>query len=123
MKVKKILIVDDDANNRYAIGTFLDSNERIIYDAVDGRDAISKIKQYEPDLLILDYEMPGYNGLEVYTMLRNYLKMQETPVIFCTGKIGYTGLLSSMPDKKIDIILKPCNLASLEDKVVNFLTI
>ncbi len=62
----RILIADDNPQVRHALRALLESNPewQVCGEAVDGRDAVSKAKQLSPDLVVLDFLMPGLNGLE-----------------------------------------------------------
>lgn len=62
----RILIADDNPHVRHALRTLLEHHPewQVCGEAVDGRDAIHKAKQLSPDLVLLDFLMPGLNGLE-----------------------------------------------------------
>ena len=60
-----ILIVDDDATIRLLMRDFLSDEIYTIEEAVNGNDALEHIKQHQPDLVLLDVNMPGINGFEV----------------------------------------------------------
>ena len=69
---KTILIADDSEMVRTIIRQALerDTNFEVCGEATDGTDAVSKAKELEPDLVILDVRMPGLNGMEVAGILR-----------------------------------------------------
>jgi DNA-binding NarL/FixJ family response regulator len=62
----RILIADDNPHVRHSLRTLLEHNPewQVCGEAVDGRDAVLKAKQLSPDLVVLDFLMPGLNGLE-----------------------------------------------------------
>ena len=62
----RILIADDNPHVRHAMRILLEHHPewQVCGEAVDGRDAVSKAKQLSPDLVVLDFLMPGLNGLE-----------------------------------------------------------
>jgi DNA-binding NarL/FixJ family response regulator len=64
--IARILIADDNPHVRHALRTLLEHNPEweVCGEAVDGRDAVSKAQQLSPDLIVLDFLMPGLNGLE-----------------------------------------------------------
>ncbi len=64
--IARILIADDNPHVRHALRTLLEHNPewQVCGEAVDGRDAVFKAEQLSPDLVILDFLMPGLNGLE-----------------------------------------------------------
>ena len=61
----RILVVDDDAANLRLVAETLDGNGYVLETAADGIEAIERVKEAPPDLLILDVMMPKINGLEV----------------------------------------------------------
>jgi DNA-binding NarL/FixJ family response regulator len=84
---KCILIVDDSSAVRNAVRSFLEeSGFGVCGDAVDGRDAIQKAKELNPDLIILDFAMPRMNGIEAAPILKKMLP--ETPIILLTSHSG-----------------------------------
>ena len=82
---KRILIADDDEDSRKLIRRFLESNTtcEVCGEAVNGADAIAKAETLNPDLILLDYSMPGMNGIETGEVLK--AMMPEVPVILFTG--------------------------------------
>lgn len=62
----RILIADDNPHVRHGLRTLLEHNPQwqVCGEAVDGRDAVVKAKELSPDLVVLDFLMPGLNGLE-----------------------------------------------------------
>jgi CheY-like chemotaxis protein len=82
---KRILIADDDEALRAVIRRFLESHTtcEVCGEAVNGVDAIEKAEMLNPDLILLDYAMPGMNGIETGAVLK--AMMPELPVILFTG--------------------------------------
>jgi DNA-binding NarL/FixJ family response regulator len=62
----RILIADDNPHVRHGLRTLLEHHPQwqVCGEAVDGRDAVTKAKELSPDLVVLDFLMPGLNGLE-----------------------------------------------------------
>jgi len=67
----KILVVDDDPDMRLAIASVLKSRSYEIIEACDGREALRKIREEKPDLMLLDLLMPEMDGFAVVKELRN----------------------------------------------------
>jgi two-component system, OmpR family, KDP operon response regulator KdpE len=74
----KILIVDDDAQIRKLVRVNLEGRGYTVQEAVDGEDAITRLKSEAFDLLILDLVMPGMSGIDVCAWVR---ERSDTPVI------------------------------------------
>ena len=66
----KILIVDDDPDVRLAIASVLKSRSYEVIEACDGREALRKVKEEKPDLMLLDLLMPEMDGFNVVKELR-----------------------------------------------------
>lgn len=80
----RILIADDNPHVRHALRTLLEHNPdwQVCGEAVDGRDAVSKAKQLTPDLVVLDFLMPGLNGLEAAREIHK--SVPSTRMLMCT---------------------------------------
>jgi len=84
IKMSKIMIVDDDAFIRELIQTLLKNNGFDVCEAIDGRDALSKITIENPELIIIDVMMPNMDGFELCRKLRQYY--DNLPIIILTAK-------------------------------------
>ncbi|QDF29049.1 chemotaxis-specific protein-glutamate methyltransferase CheB [Halarcobacter anaerophilus] len=80
-----VLIIDDSASMRRIIKDMINSIEEfeVIADAVDAYDAREKIKEYEPDLVTIDINMPKMNGV---TFLRNLMRLHPMPAVVISGE-------------------------------------
>ena len=83
--LKKILIVDDEADVVEALETRLKAQNYSVILARSGREALAKVKETRPDLIILDIMMPGMDGTEVGHVLKNDKSTKDTPIIFLTA--------------------------------------
>src|SRR5580698_4146443 len=81
----RLLVVDDDANNRAALARRLTQHGYEVETVGDGPHALAGIPDGHYDLVLLDYMMPGMNGIEVLRRLRNRYSQSELPVIMVTG--------------------------------------
>ena len=73
--VKTVLVVDDSPDVRHVVRTFLerDATFKVCGEAGDGPEAIKKAELLTPDLVLLDFLMPGMNGIDVANVLRQLL--------------------------------------------------
>lgn len=115
----KVLVVDDSAFMRKLITDFLseDSRFNVIGTARNGKDAIQKVKEWQPDVVTLDVEMPEMNGLEALQII-----MRENPtgvvMLSTTTQQGAENTMLAMSYGAIDFIAKPSGAISLDlDKV------
>ncbi|WP_026103360.1 response regulator transcription factor [Pseudanabaena sp. PCC 6802] len=81
-----VMIVDDSAMIREMVCEHLKKYGMAVVEAVDGEDAMEKIKANIPDLVVTDVVMPRKNGYELCRWLKNEPKTKDVPVIMCTTK-------------------------------------
>ena len=86
--VKTILIADDEEDLRLLVQVTLENPSYHILTAVDGLRAVDAIHAHIPDLVILDWMMPGLNGCEVVQMLRHNPETAGIPIVMLTAKDG-----------------------------------
>jgi DNA-binding response OmpR family regulator len=84
--VKTILLADDEANLRILVRTTLDDPDYCILEAADGTAALDLARQQRPDLLVLDWMMPGINGIDVAQRLRQDPATAHIPIIMLTAR-------------------------------------
>ncbi|MGN1188140.1 MAG: PleD family two-component system response regulator [Lachnospiraceae bacterium] len=81
---KLIMVVDDSSLSLRSIKAMLDQEYNVIV-AMDGQKAIATIRNKKPDLILLDYEMPGWDGRRTLEAIRNDENIKDIPVMFLTG--------------------------------------
>lgn len=113
-----ILVVDDIAWNRALIGTLLEEAgyTRITY-AVDGVDALAKIAESTPDLVILDIMMPHLDGFEVCRQLRANHAYADLPVLVQTALSGVEDRNRAFDAGTTDLVMKPLDRTELLARV------
>jgi len=80
---KKVLIVDDHPSIRFLLSSLVETDQFTVCGALaDGKEAIDKAPELNPDLILLDYVMPRLNGAETATVLKRL--MPTVPVILFT---------------------------------------
>jgi DNA-binding NtrC family response regulator len=79
----KILIVDDEEHIRMLYQVELEDEGYEVMTAADGHRLIERIERDEPDLIVLDIKMAGYNGLDLLQEIRN--RFYNLPVILCSA--------------------------------------
>lgn len=87
MELKKILHADDDEDIRAIMQLALEiSGQYDVRQCPDGFSAVSEAREYCPDLLLLDYMMPGMTGEEVWREVIRIPGLEKIPAIFLTAK-------------------------------------
>jgi len=81
--MNKILLVDDEESTQFLYREVLEEDGYEVHSALTGEDALQKLKILSPDLVILDINMPGMNGIEVLRKIKG--KNPNIPVVLNTG--------------------------------------
>ena len=82
--MEKVLIVDDNEQNREIMKDLLSTWGYSVYIAVDGFEVFDLACKYNPDVILLDVMLPGMNGFEICKKLKNSLSTQNIPIIMLT---------------------------------------
>ncbi len=90
---KKILIVEDDKLISEAYGDHLNSESYEIEYAYDGQEALDKVKEFKPHLILLDIIIPKITGISVLKKLKKDSKTKNIPVIVLTNLETNQGIL------------------------------
>lgn len=80
----KLLVVDDEIDILEVAKRFFKKRGFDVFEASEGNEALRIIKEENPDLILLDYNLPGLSGVEILRKLREELKL-NTKVIMVTG--------------------------------------
>ncbi len=84
-KAPRILVVDDSKDYRDVVHYLLTEKGYDVETAEDGNDGLQKALQTTPDLILMDFNMPGLNGYELIQELRTRDELRKTPIIMFTG--------------------------------------
>lgn len=121
MKPLRVLVVDDSAYNRRALGEMLSSlpDVEVVGKATDGDDALRMVSQVSPDLITLDLEMPRMDG---FTFLRLLMARRPTPVIVVSGYSQRENVFRALELGALDFVAKPTrtmasDLSSIADEL------
>jgi CheY-like chemotaxis protein len=80
-----VLVVDDDAEERRTVGALLESLGARVMLAADGREALARLQQQRPDLVLCDIRMPHMDGLEFAEHVRRDPRYRDLRLIALTG--------------------------------------
>src|SRR5438552_3978772 len=83
---KIVVIADDDPITRLLVSATLTSDRYSVVEAADGEEAWRLIRQHHPAVAILDWEMPGYEGLELTAVIKGDPQLRDMTVIILTGR-------------------------------------
>lgn len=115
----KVLIVDDSEVVRHILSKALTPEGYTIYSAVDGEDGWRKINDLQPDIVLLDVEMPTRNGFDVLREVRENFKAEEIAVIMVTTQSDGKGITRAFEEGAFDYIPKPATESEIKARVRN----
>jgi CheY-like chemotaxis protein len=110
---KKVLIVDDDVRNVFALASVLEGYGMEVAYAENGRDALGKLEEQPVDLVLMDLMMPELDGYETIQALRKRDEFQRLPVIALTAKAMKGDRDRSIEAGASDYITKPVDTDQL----------
>lgn len=111
MKRNKILVVDDEHLIRWSLEQNLKKQGYDVVTAGNGEDALRIVREEQPDLVLLDIQLPGISGIEVLEKLKEF--DEEILVIMVTAHGGLDIAVSAMRLGAYDYVSKPFNLDEL----------
>lgn len=119
----KILVVDDVAVNVQLLMTYLSSVGYEVFTARDGQEALDKVAETQPDLILLDVMMPKLNGFEVCERLKTDPMTKIIPVIMVTALNEIEDKIKATESGADDFVSKPFNKLELLTRVKSLLRI
>ncbi|MCM1135483.1 MAG: response regulator [Clostridium sp.] len=116
---KKILVVDDSGVIRQALKKLLEKDYEVVT-ADSGATAMKLMIPEKPDLVLMDYQMPDWDGLETLKSLRAEKKTANIPVIFLTGKADRRSIEKMMSARPAGYLLKTMRTADIKKNIDAF---
>ncbi len=89
---QKILVVDDEPENIGYISAILNDNQIKTMSASNGKEALKKVKETKPDIILLDLLMPEQSGMQFFNELKKNEEHRNIPVIIVSGVSKVTGV-------------------------------
>ena len=117
MPINRILIVDDSPTERYYLTDILVKHGFTVTTAENGEEALAKVREDKPELILMDVVMPGANGFQVTRSIAKDPEMQDIPVIICSTKNQETDRVWGLRQGARDYLVKPVNPAELLAKI------
>lgn len=114
-----ILVVDDSKYIRSILKGFLEKNEYQVVEATNGKEAVAKCQDCDPDLILIDYLMPEMDGITAVKKLRKSLEYDLVPIIMITSLGDEKSVNYAFEVGATDFISKPINFPLLKHRINN----
>jgi DNA-binding response OmpR family regulator len=121
MAQKKILIADDNENIREALTYLLEDEGYSLLIAKDGAETLKKVKEFRPDVLLLDVMMPEVNGYDVCRSIKNDPDLKCIYVIMLTAKGQAAEQERGREAGADEYVVKPFSPMDIRSKIMNIL--
>ena len=119
----RILVAADDPDLRDILRSVLEPAGFTISEAADGPSTLRTIRGEPPDLVIMDYLMPGLTGPEVCAQLKQDLLLRHLPIIMLTGKSELQDKVHGINAGADDYLIKPFKKSEITVKVGDTVTV
>ena len=102
-----VLIVDDEPTNLAVLGDILEDQGYEVIAAVNGEGALATAKEMQPDIVLLDINMPGWDGYETAEQLRKCADIRPVPILFLSAQSDTESKVKGFSVGAKDFITKP----------------
>ena len=117
----KILYVEDNAANRLLVQQVLEGVGHTMLEAIDGLSGIKAAREQQPDLILLDINIPGMDGYETATRIKSFPALSSIPIIALTAKVMAGDRERALTAGCDGYIAKPIDVDELPRQVTEFL--
>ena len=102
-----VLVVDDEAAIREMIQFALERAQMAVQTAADAQEALVRISESRPDIILMDWMMPGVSGLELTRRLRRDAYTEDIPIIMLTARVTEDDKVAGLEAGTDDYVIKP----------------
>ena len=120
MTIKKVLLVDDSKTELHHLSDLLSKRGYAVRTAENGEEAMRRLAEDKPDLILMDVVMPGVNGFQATRTLTNDDATRHIPIILVTSKNQETDRVWGMRQGARDYVVKPVVADELIAKIKAF---
>jgi len=117
MTIQKILLVDDSKTELHHLSDILLKKGYVVRTAENGEEAMQRLAEEKPDLILMDVVMPGQNGFQLTRAITRDERFADVPVIMCTSKNQETDKVWGMRQGARDYVVKPVKAEELLAKI------
>ena len=120
MAIRKVLVVDDSKTELHFLSDLLGKRGYSVRTAENGEEAMRRLGEEKPDLILMDVVMPGQNGFQLTRAITRDPRFVNVPVIMCTSKNQETDRVWGMRQGARDYVVKPVVADELIAKIKAF---
>jgi len=117
MAINEILLVDDSKTELHALSEMLTKHGYKVRTAETGEEAMRRLEEAVPDLILMDVVMPGENGFQLTRKITRDPRYAAVPVIMCTSKNQETDRVWGLRQGARDYVVKPVDAKDLIGKI------
>lgn len=117
MAIHKVLVVDDSKTELMFLTDLLQKQGYVVRTAENAQEAIARLGEEKPDLILMDVVMPGQNGFQLTRSIARDTKFADVPIIMCTSKNQETDRVWGLRQGASDYITKPVDATELQAKI------
>ena len=115
--MRSCLIVDDSKVIRKVARHILETMQFNVSEATDGQEALDHCSNAQPDVILLDWNMPIMSGMDFLRAYRSSNSMPTAKVIFCTTENGINHIQAAIAAGADEYVMKPFDRETLESKL------
>jgi two-component system phosphate regulon response regulator PhoB len=116
-----VLVVDDDPDLREVVGAMLEAVGLVVESVESAEQALERIPSLVPNLILLDWSLPGISGIEMCRRLRRDPVHASLPVLFLTAHSGTQEMVEAFAAGADDYVVKPFRAAELGARIFGLL--
>ena len=117
----KILVVDDNRDNRELVVKVLKGRGYEMVEAIDGEDALQKAQEERPSLILMDISLPKIDGYEVTRRLKMHEEYRDIPVVALTAHVMKGDKERAIEAGCVGYIPKPIDVHELPEQIKHYL--
>lgn len=117
MPVRHVMVVDDSKTELMFLSELLNKNGFIVSTAQSAEEALKRVEESTPDLILMDVVMPGQNGFQLTRILSKDARYSAIPIFLCTSKNQETDRVWGMRQGAKEYLTKPINANDLLAKI------
>lgn len=109
-----IMVIDDSPLALRSVKAMLSEEYKVLV-ATSGEQGVLTAREKQPDLILLDYEMPGWDGKKTLEFIRKDIRLKDTPVVFLTGVADKEHVAAVLELEPAGYLLKPLEKEKIMD--------